>query len=105
MHELYMNCLLPLVFGFIQEQAQWIFRGQPLNTLEKQAPICKAETKAAFTLGINMWSPRSSINQMINIVTAERSLNGPNLDAMTFVLSVLIHLSMFVCMKEKKKEK
>lgn len=31
----------PRVSGLIHEVAQWIFRGQPLNTLEKHAPICK----------------------------------------------------------------
>lgn len=33
--------MLPLVSGLIQEVAQWIFNGQPLNTLVKHAPICK----------------------------------------------------------------
>lgn len=36
-------CWLPLVSGLIQEVAQWIFKGQPLNTLEKHAPICEWE--------------------------------------------------------------
>lgn len=31
----------PLVLGRIQVTAQWMFRGQPLKTLEKQAPICR----------------------------------------------------------------
>lgn len=30
---------LPFVLGNIQVTAQWILRGQPLKTLEKQAPI------------------------------------------------------------------
>lgn len=30
---------VPLVSGLIQEAAEWIFRGQPLKTFEKQAPI------------------------------------------------------------------
>lgn len=34
---------LPLVSGLIQEVAQWIFKGHPLNTLEKHAPIYKRE--------------------------------------------------------------
>lgn len=33
--------LSPLVLGRIQVTAQWIFSGQPLKTLEKQAPICR----------------------------------------------------------------
>ena len=32
----------PLVSGLIQLAVQLIFKGHPLNTLEKQAPICKA---------------------------------------------------------------
>lgn len=29
-----------LVSGFIQDVAQWIFKGHPLKTFEKHAPIC-----------------------------------------------------------------
>lgn len=36
--------VLPLVSGFIQDVAQWIFKGQPLNTFEKHAPIWKRRT-------------------------------------------------------------
>lgn len=34
----------PLVLGKIQVDAQWMWRGQPLKTLEKQAPICSGST-------------------------------------------------------------
>lgn len=36
--------VLPLVLGKIQVTAQWILRGQPLKTLEKQAPIYRTST-------------------------------------------------------------
>lgn len=39
--ELLESRLSPLVLGRIQVTAQWMFRGQPLKTLEKQAPICR----------------------------------------------------------------
>lgn len=35
----------PLVSGLIQEVAQWIFNGQPLNTLVKHAPIYKKKKR------------------------------------------------------------
>lgn len=41
--------IVPLVSGLIQEAAEWIFRGQPLNTLEKQAPIW-GETDSSSSL-------------------------------------------------------
>lgn len=38
------SCLVPLVSGLTQDEAQWIFSGQPLNTFEKHAPICTGES-------------------------------------------------------------
>lgn len=42
-------CVSPLVLGKIQVTAQWIFKGQPLKTLEKQAPICGTSTSGDET--------------------------------------------------------
>lgn len=71
--ELCMCCFSPLVFGFIHEQAQWIFRGQPLNTLEKQAPICRAErSRAEFE-----WSKCSCYDICVNpgVLITSKSFN------------------------------
>lgn len=54
---------LPLVLGKIQVTAQWILRGQPLKTLEKQAPIYRTST-ATESLMVR----RGYIDTVYNIV-------------------------------------